>query len=78
MLTFVSVVSTMRASSLSLFSRIEAQYVQRTCQKTIHPHRQEHSSQKMARSRNAAETQAALPAAARLPFARDGYKATTL
>jgi len=32
----------------------------------------------MARSRNAAETQAALPAAARLPFVRDGYKATTL
>lgn len=47
-------------------------------QKTIHLHRKEHSSQKRARSRNAAETRAALLAAARLRFARDGYEATNL
>ncbi len=39
---------------------------------------QEHSSQKIVRSRNAAETRAALLAAARLRFARDGYEATNL
>lgn len=47
-------------------------------QKTLHPHREEHSSQKMARPRNAEETRAALLAAARLRFARDGYEATNL
>lgn len=47
-------------------------------QKTLHQHRDEHSFQKMARPRNAEETRAALLAAARLRFARDGYEATNL
>src|SRR5437868_7385898 len=47
-------------------------------QKTLTPHRHKHSSQKMTRSRNAAETRAALLAAARIRFARDGYEATNL
>ncbi len=47
-------------------------------QKTFHPQGQEPSSQKIIRSRNAAETRAALLAAARVRFARDGYEATNL
>jgi AcrR family transcriptional regulator len=47
-------------------------------QKTFHLHSQEPSSQKVIRSRNAAETRAALLAAARVRFARDGYEATNL
>jgi AcrR family transcriptional regulator len=50
----------------------------RHSQKTFHPESQEPSSQKIIRSRNAAETRAALLAAARLRFARDGYEATNL
>ena len=41
-------------------------------------HSQEHLSQKIVRPRNATETRAALLAATRLRFARDGYEATNL
>src|SRR5438874_11891209 len=47
-------------------------------QKTFYPQSQEPLSQKVIRSRNAAETRAALLAAARVRFARDGYEATNL
>src|SRR6266516_3505303 len=47
-------------------------------QKTFYPQSQGPSSQKVIRSRNAAETRAALLAAARVRFARDGYEATNL
>src|SRR2546421_8360402 len=47
-------------------------------QKTFYPQSQEPLSQKVIRSRNAAETRAALLAAARIRFARDGYEATNL
>lgn len=47
-------------------------------QRAIHPCPEEHVPTKSTRPRNAEETRAALLAAARLRFARDGYGATNL
>jgi AcrR family transcriptional regulator len=47
-------------------------------QRDLSPHREENVLTKSARPRNAEETRAALLAAARLRFARDGYEATNL